>query len=122
MPSARHLRPFVLRGLVVGAGMVIPAFGLSAAARGDPLAEHLLPWWLLGVTLILVGGRLRQLSAVPEPVARPARADLPDDLTIPLPRSRQDAVAVVITASDDLTLPLSPARTVRDDLTIPLRG
>src|SRR3712207_5784430 len=74
----------VLCALALGAGIVFPAPS-GSSSRDDPLAQLLLPWWLLGVLCMVVGMVLQSMSMLPilPTVATLVIAD-DDDLTIPL--------------------------------------
>lgn len=100
----------VVLGFVLGAGvfLTIPAPGTSDGAASDSFTMLLLPWWLLGILLMLLGGWMQHISAVPAPLTiQPLLAlDTIDDLTIPLvPRMR--TVERVTTPVDDLTIPMT---------------
>lgn len=106
----------VVLGFVIGSWVFlsIPAPSTSESATSDSLRVLLMPWWLLGLLLMLLGDWMRQINMVSAPrTLHPWKgADAIDDLTIPLaPQMRVHAVLAA--TGDDLTIPLTTMQSRR---------
>lgn len=100
----------VVLGFVMGAGVFlsIPTPGTSESATSDSLRVLLMPWWLLGLLLMLLGDWMRQINMVSAPRTLHPRlsTDAIDDLTIPL-APQMPVHAVLAATGDDLTIPMT---------------
>ncbi len=102
--------------LILSAGVFwsIAAPGAASSSGTDALGLALLPWWLLGLVLMVLGLGIQYAAAMPvQPLNRSAIERLPsshvagsmgDDLTTPVRRPCR-APAAVRAHLDDLTIP-----------------